>query len=145
MAEINNEPIRIKIFSDLHGEKVFLNKFIEFVTMHRPDIVALEMLPIGPYNEETAHTVTQYFGDEYLEAAKYFHSMGIRVVGLEEKRHRPFHSTAAGIWKNMVIRTQGYIEQDWLNYLEQYRGMTVAILCGRFHADKLRILMKLKT
>jgi len=138
MAEINKEPVKIKVFSDTHGEYEHLRNFVHFVNMHKPDIVAMEMLPLGPYNADTAESVTQYFGTQYLEAIQEMAKRGHNVVGLEKKEHRPFINTAAGIWKNMLIRTKGQIEEDWMEYLKTFHGHTVALFCGSFHAENMK-------
>lgn len=140
-------PVQLKIIENVHGcvNTEALHRFLRFVLMHKPDVVAMEMLPLGDFDEDTAESVTQFyaFGDDYEEAARNMVKDGVRVVGVEQKKHRPFLRTIGGVYRNTVLRSQGVIEQDWLDSLALYRGKKVVVFCNTFHARVLKTLLGL--
>lgn len=135
-------PVQLKVIED-RGDIGGLRNFLRFVLVHNPDVVALEMLPNGEFKEETAETVTQFYGTQYVEAARNMVKDGYTVVGLEQQKHRPFMQTIGGTWKNAVLRLQGGIEQDWLDSLAEFRGKKVVIFCRSIHAHNLKCILNL--
>ena len=137
------EPVQIKIITDIYGDPESMRRFLNFVIVHKPDVVAMEMLTIGEFNRNTAKKVTEFYGDEYLELAENMHDTGLYIVGLEQRHHRPFLRTIGGTYKNAILRSQGCIEQEWLDSLTNFSGKKVVIFCGPLHATVLRKILNL--
>ena len=125
------------IVSDIHGDPIFLERFKRSVKTFQPDVIAMEMLPLGPFNPQTAHSVTHYFGQQYYDVAEEL-SKHYTVIGLEKPSHRPYPETTRGFFKNMILRASGRLEKDWIDTLSHYKNKRILLYCGKMHAEKLQ-------
>ena len=124
------------VVEDVHGDRVYVENLWRVVRANSPSVVALEMLPKGPYDPATAHSVTRYYGSYYDTLAAQLAADGFQVVGLEEPQHRPFPDTTLGRWRNVVTRGIGRIERDWARTIAEYGGSVVAFV-GSMHVKPL--------
>jgi len=126
----------LTVVTDTHGDFNMVVKLLNTIKRVEPSIIALEMLPQGEFDTRTAHTVTSFFGSYYYELASNL-SKQYKVIGLEEKRHRPFtQNTSRNIWRNLVARTRN-IEGDWARTLRPYRNENIVAFVGTYHKDPL--------
>ena len=138
-------PVSLKIIEDRRGDIDSIRNLIRFSIVNKPDVIAFEMLPIGAFDEHNAMDVCQFYGPQYLRAAKNLSKDGFEVCGVEQRHHMPFMCSIGGIWRNSVLRynLSGIMEQEWLDSLGIYGGKKVVLFCGTRHANILRTLLKL--
>jgi len=129
--------IEMFIVSDIHGDPIFFERFQRSVETFHPDVIAMEMLPLGPFNPQTARSVTHYFGTQYYDIAEELSKKYI-VVGLEKPSHRPYPKTTRGFFQNMILRASGVLEKDWIETLSPYKNKRILLYCGKMHAEKLQ-------
>ena len=128
--------IEMFIVSDIHGDPIFFEKFKRSIETFQPEVIAMEMLPLGPFDPQTARSVTHFFGAQYYDIAEEL-SKTYTVIGLEQHSHRPYPKTTRGFFLNMILRASGVLERDWIETLSHYKNKRILLYCGKIHAEEL--------